>query len=96
MAVGGLETILQLNMYDYVLLETVVRNLCDETDGINALDRFHLHNDKTISEGTKNIIQLMFGKHLISKDASNQLRSMEYFANILGSSKCFHSSIFLS
>ncbi len=91
-AVGGLETILQRNKYDYDILEGVVKVLCEdnnnsdksnERNGMTALKGLQIHNDKRYSDGAKSLIELIFGKYLISENPSNQLRSLQYYHNIL-------------
>ncbi len=82
-AVGGFEKILQRNKYDYDFLEGVVKILCEdnnnsdrpnERDGMTALKDLQIHNGKRYSDGAKSLIELMFGKYLISENPSNQLR----------------------
>lgn len=85
-ALGGLETILQLDSKDYNLLETVVEVLCD--DGMEAIERLQRHYlDQRISDSVKNILHLTFGKHLISEDPCNQLKSIQYYRKLLSTGK---------
>lgn len=86
-ALGGLEKILQLDSKDYDLLVTFVNVLCDESNGMEAIERLQRHHDQRISESVKTILDLTFGKHLISEDPSNQLASMQYYRKILSSGK---------
>ncbi len=88
LAIGGLEKLLHLNNNDDNVFITVVKVLCEKSNGMKAIERLQRHNDYMISNGAKNIIDLVFGKHVIFDESrSNQLSSLQYYRKILSIGK---------
>lgn len=89
LALGGLEKLLQLDRYDYNLLENFVKALCHENGGMEAIERWKGHPNTNISEIAKSILDLTFGKHLNFEDPSHQLSFMQYYRKVLTIGKAF-------
>lgn len=80
---------MQLDRYDYNLLENVVKALCNENEGMEAIERWKGHPNTKISDLANSILDLTFGKHLISEDPSNQLSFIQYYRKVLTIGKQF-------